>query len=65
DVYARRPQVQERLTTQIAESLMSILDRRRAGAPGEGRARLPGRSRRGGPLGGPGRWAGLFVQPCP
>ncbi|GGR88798.1 hypothetical protein GCM10010284_22370 [Streptomyces rubiginosohelvolus] len=39
--------------------------RRRAGAPGEGRARLPGRSRRGGPLGGLGRWAGLFVQPCP
>lgn len=26
DVFARRPQVQERLTTQIAESLMSILD---------------------------------------
>lgn len=26
DVYARRPQVQERLTSQIAESLMSILD---------------------------------------
>ena len=25
DVYARRPQVQERLTTQIADSLMSIL----------------------------------------
>lgn len=28
DVYARRPQVQERLTTQIAESLMQILDPR-------------------------------------
>ncbi|ARF63352.1 MULTISPECIES: GTP cyclohydrolase I FolE [Streptomyces] len=28
DVYARRPQVQERLTTQIAESLMSILEPR-------------------------------------
>lgn len=26
DVFARRPQVQERLTTQIAESLMSILE---------------------------------------
>lgn len=26
DVFARRPQVQERLTTQIAESLMRILD---------------------------------------
>jgi GTP cyclohydrolase I len=25
DVYARRPQVQERLTTQIADSLMEIL----------------------------------------
>ncbi|MDX3850923.1 GTP cyclohydrolase I FolE [Streptomyces sp. AK02-01A] len=28
DVYARRPQVQERLTTQIADSLMQILDPR-------------------------------------
>ncbi|HSE07197.1 MAG TPA: GTP cyclohydrolase I FolE [Nocardioidaceae bacterium] len=28
DVYARRPQVQERLTTQIAESLMEILEAR-------------------------------------
>jgi GTP cyclohydrolase I len=28
DVYARRPQVQERLTTQIADSLMRILDPR-------------------------------------
>ncbi|MFJ8882647.1 GTP cyclohydrolase I FolE [Streptomyces sp. NPDC102402] len=28
DVYARRPQVQERLTTQVAESLMSILEPR-------------------------------------
>ncbi|MFJ4922280.1 GTP cyclohydrolase I FolE [Streptomyces sp. NPDC088725] len=28
DVYARRPQVQERLTTQIAEALMKILDPR-------------------------------------
>ncbi|WP_328900860.1 MULTISPECIES: GTP cyclohydrolase I FolE [unclassified Streptomyces] len=28
DVYARRPQVQERLTTQIAESLMEILEPR-------------------------------------
>jgi GTP cyclohydrolase I len=28
DVYARRPQVQERLTTQIAESVMEILDPR-------------------------------------
>jgi GTP cyclohydrolase I len=28
DVYARRPQVQERLTTQIADSLMRILDAR-------------------------------------
>ncbi|KIF68642.1 GTP cyclohydrolase [Streptomyces sp. AcH 505] len=28
DVYARRPQVQERLTTQIAESLMKILQPR-------------------------------------
>ncbi|MEU0128275.1 MULTISPECIES: GTP cyclohydrolase I FolE [unclassified Streptomyces] len=28
DVYARRPQVQERLTTQIAESLMAILEPR-------------------------------------
>ncbi|WP_393058935.1 GTP cyclohydrolase I FolE [Streptomyces sp. LN549] len=28
DVYARRPQVQERLTTQIAESLMQILEPR-------------------------------------
>jgi len=26
DVYARRPQVQERMTTQIADSLMSILE---------------------------------------
>ena len=25
DVYARRPQVQERLTTQVADSLMEIL----------------------------------------
>ncbi|MFD3544210.1 GTP cyclohydrolase I FolE [Streptomyces sp. NPDC058655] len=30
DVYARRPQVQERLTTQIADSLMEILDARGA-----------------------------------
>jgi GTP cyclohydrolase I len=30
DVYARRPQVQERLTTQIAESLMEILEARGA-----------------------------------
>ena len=28
DVYARRPQVQERLTTQIADSLMDILEAR-------------------------------------
>jgi GTP cyclohydrolase IA len=28
DVYARRPQVQERLTTQIADSMMSILEAR-------------------------------------
>jgi GTP cyclohydrolase I len=28
DVYARRPQVQERLTTQIADSLMEILEAR-------------------------------------
>lgn len=28
DVYARRPQVQERLTTQIADSLMTILEPR-------------------------------------
>ena len=28
DVYARRPQVQERLTTQVADSLMEILDAR-------------------------------------
>jgi GTP cyclohydrolase I len=26
DVFARRPQVQERLTTQVAESLMRILE---------------------------------------
>ena len=30
DVYARRPQVQERLTTQIADSLMKILEPRGA-----------------------------------
>jgi GTP cyclohydrolase I len=30
DVYARRPQVQERLTTQVADSLMSILQARGA-----------------------------------
>jgi GTP cyclohydrolase I len=30
DVYARRPQVQERLTTQIADSLMAILEARGA-----------------------------------
>ncbi|HET9380184.1 MAG TPA: GTP cyclohydrolase I FolE [Streptomyces sp.] len=30
EVFARRPQVQERLTTQIADSLMSILDARGA-----------------------------------
>ena len=30
DVYARRPQVQERLTTQVADSLMGILDARGA-----------------------------------
>ncbi|MFE0579143.1 MULTISPECIES: GTP cyclohydrolase I FolE [unclassified Streptomyces] len=30
EVYARRPQVQERLTTQIADSLMEILDARGA-----------------------------------
>ena len=30
DVYARRPQVQERLTTQIADSLMKILEARGA-----------------------------------
>lgn len=30
DVYARRPQVQERLTTQVAESLMKILEPRGA-----------------------------------
>ena len=28
DVYSRRPQVQERLTTQVADSLMEILDAR-------------------------------------
>jgi len=28
DVYARRPQVQERLTTQVADSLMELLDPR-------------------------------------
>ncbi len=28
DVYAKRPQVQERLTTQVADALMSILDAR-------------------------------------
>jgi GTP cyclohydrolase I len=28
DVYARRPQVQERLTTQVADSLMEILEPR-------------------------------------
>ncbi|MDZ5663295.1 GTP cyclohydrolase I FolE [Nocardioides sp. S-58] len=28
DVYARRPQVQERLTTQVADSLMEILEAR-------------------------------------
>jgi GTP cyclohydrolase I len=28
DVYAKRPQVQERLTTQVAEALMEILDAR-------------------------------------
>lgn len=28
DVYARRPQVQERLTTQVADSVMEILDAR-------------------------------------
>nr|WP_323791945.1 GTP cyclohydrolase I FolE [Nocardioides sp.] len=28
DVYAKRPQVQERLTTQVADSLMRILDAR-------------------------------------
>src|SRR4249919_2753900 len=28
DVYAKRPQVQERLTTQIADSLMDILEAR-------------------------------------
>ena len=28
DVYAKRPQVQERLTTQVADSLMEILDAR-------------------------------------
>ena len=30
DVYAKRPQVQERLTTQVADALMSILDARGA-----------------------------------
>src|SRR5438128_6316175 len=30
DVYSRRPQVQERLTTQIADSLMAILEARGA-----------------------------------
>ncbi|MEW2634791.1 GTP cyclohydrolase I FolE [Streptomyces sp. NPDC048389] len=30
DVYARRPQVQERLTTQVADSLMKILEARGA-----------------------------------
>src|SRR5688500_16553345 len=30
DVYARRPQVQERLTTQVADSLMDILEARGA-----------------------------------
>ncbi|MEU0371664.1 GTP cyclohydrolase I FolE [Streptomyces sp. NPDC006283] len=30
DVFARRPQVQERLTTQVADSLMSILEARGA-----------------------------------
>jgi GTP cyclohydrolase I len=30
DVYARRPQVQERLTTQVAEALMDILEARGA-----------------------------------
>ncbi|GAA5146993.1 GTP cyclohydrolase I FolE [Nocardioides marinquilinus] len=30
DVYARRPQVQERLTTQVADALMEILDARGA-----------------------------------
>src|SRR4051794_33339093 len=30
DVYAKRPQVQERLTTQVADALMSLLDARGA-----------------------------------
>jgi GTP cyclohydrolase IA len=30
DVYARRPQVQERLTTQVADAMMDILDARGA-----------------------------------
>lgn len=30
DVFARRPQVQERLTTQVADSLMRILEARGA-----------------------------------
>ena len=30
DVYARRPQVQERLTTQVADSMMRILEPRGA-----------------------------------
>ncbi len=38
--YARRPQVQERLTTQIADAVMEELERRRRGLRGRGGAHL-------------------------
>ena len=38
DVYAKRPQVQERLTTQVADALMEILERARRHRGDRGRA---------------------------
>ena len=40
DVYAKRPQVQERLTTQVADSLMEILEARGVHRGDRGRAPL-------------------------
>ena len=40
DVYAKRPQVQERLTTQVADSLMEILQAARRHRGDRGRAPL-------------------------
>ena len=46
DVYAKRPQVQERLTTQVADALMEILERPRRDRGDRGRAPVHDHARR-------------------